>query len=176
MAAIPSRNVLSLLEPVILCLNRLSGQYVSAVYTKVANWFLFKNSIANIGITLHFDTNISHTIVQTLLYHLHLLVTTWIQFDEEELLMVCIGLEITVLKYISIHQIFWFISKIQCHVNYELLWWLKLSATIDVVDGYLRSMGDKTIPASSGIILSPMSCRYRSTTIKVLYILCLVYR
>ena len=41
----------------------------------------------------------------------------------------------------------------------------------DVVDRYLRQMGDKTIPDEA-----PPSRRYRSTTIKVLWILCLVHQ
>ena len=51
---------------------------------------------------------------------------------------------------------------------------------LDVVDPYLRQMGDKTIPddgfAESGIVLSPMSHRYQSTTINVLWILCLIHQ
>ena len=51
---------------------------------------------------------------------------------------------------------------------------------LDVVDRYLRQMGDKTIPNEARLSLesfySPMSHRYRSTTIKVLWILCLVHQ
>ena len=51
---------------------------------------------------------------------------------------------------------------------------------LDVVDRYLRRMGDKTIPneapPSPESFLSPMSGRYRSTTITVLWILCLVHQ
>ena len=68
---------------------------------------------------------------------------------------------------------------------------------MDVVDQYLRRMGDYKNPlhldvvdtcdewgikdsrrgyAESGIVLSPMSRRYRSTAIKVLWILCLVHQ
>ena len=56
----------------------------------------------------------------------------------------------------------------------------KNSLQLDVVDGYLRRMGDKTIrdeaPPSLESFYPPMSRRYRSTTIKVLWILCLVHQ
>ena len=52
---------------------------------------------------------------------------------------------------------------------------------LDVADRYLRRMGDEKKDsrrgsAESGIVLSPMSRRYRSTTINVLRILCLVHQ
>ena len=45
---------------------------------------------------------------------------------------------------------------------------------LDVVDRYLRRTGDKTIPVWNRFI--PMSRRYRPTTIKLLWIFCLVHR
>ena len=51
---------------------------------------------------------------------------------------------------------------------------------LDVVDRYLRRMGDKNDfrrgSAESGIVLSPIRHGNRSTTIKTLWIICLVHR
>ena len=50
---------------------------------------------------------------------------------------------------------------------------------LDVEHRYLRRMGDETIPGEAPPSLEsfyPSSCRYISTIIKVLWILCLVHQ
>ena len=52
----------------------------------------------------------------------------------------------------------------------------KDSLHLVMVIRYLRRMGDKTIPDEAPPILESRSRRYRSTTIKVLWTVCLVHR